>query len=375
MRTVLYSCLAGLSLLLGGCEKKTETMLDQLTVEPRVNPATGVLLRNDGLRAVQLESGNRISGMTRNMAFETANGFRDFTATFTPHEEPLFQQVNGNLFFYAKRWDNGYLFNCSEDYGRQSWNTFAPQIAGGGPDYYRITDFAYQNPTTLLMVATRAEYSSGYDTTQYTAVVYRINPKDRSGAELSSIAGYFAQSICFINEQTGWMVLNKAIRRVNNFYESRNAYVARTTDGGRTWSEPVRVNDENIYHLAAGSEQALFLYTGPTTTYQDNGYFSRDGGRTWQQTNDPTAFYSVDFVDAHTLYALTAGALVKSTDGGENWTTLAEYGPSFYGGNTLQFVNDREGIVYGKDGQVLQATSDGGRTWKLLLYPFRYVVE
>jgi hypothetical protein len=377
MRTVLFNCLASLSLLLlGGCEKKTETMLDRLQVEPVVNLATGVLLRENLLMAAQLEADGSISGMTDKQAFETPDQFNSFTTLYLSSgpSNPKQMKVNGALFFYESQGSTLPVLNCSENHGR-TWNTFTPVITGGGPEQWRISDYVYHNPTTLFILSTRGEHSSWYDTTKFYAMLYKVNPKTRTGELVSSIENYKAQGIYFFNDEVGWMTLSKSVRVSYNYFESHNTYVARTTDGGRTWSEPVLVNREHLYNLAAGSDQTVFLYTGPTTTYEDNGYFSRDGGRTWQRSNSHFAFYDVAYASSQTLYALTGGTLEKSINGGESWTTLQEFGQTFHGASRLDFINEKQGIAYTHRDRVMSFTNDGGLTWKLLLYPFRYVME
>jgi photosystem II stability/assembly factor-like uncharacterized protein len=103
-----------------------------------------------------------------------------------------------------------------------------------------------------------------------------------------------------------------------------------------------------------------------------------DGGASWQTLAVPGAekldFRDVDAIDANTAYALSIGSgelsrIYKTADGGKTWTQqFANPDPkAFY--DAMAFWDARRGIAVSDsvDGQfVVVMTEDGGRTWSRL---------
>ena len=105
---------------------------------------------------------------------------------------------------------------------------------------------------------------------------------------------------------------------------------------------------------------------------------TRDGGATWdpQQANTDYALEKVFFLDEQRGFAVggrprsqrvaidgTAGCILATSDGGENWRTVLRDGAAHL--FDLSFVSDRVGYAVGGYGVVLK-TSDSGGTWQLL---------
>jgi photosystem II stability/assembly factor-like uncharacterized protein len=103
---------------------------------------------------------------------------------------------------------------------------------------------------------------------------------------------------------------------------------------------------------------------------------TRDGAKTWtfQQIKN---FEKFDFrtlyaFDATTAIAANAGSpasILRTTDGGKNWTVVYsnDHKDAFFDG--VDFWNEREGVVYGdpiEGKMLLLRTKDGGKTWEAL---------
>jgi photosystem II stability/assembly factor-like uncharacterized protein len=95
--------------------------------------------------------------------------------------------------------------------------------------------------------------------------------------------------------------------------------------------------------------------------------FAQNG---WKVTNSPAFIGRVDdifMVNTQIGYAVSGdGRIVKSTDGGENWTTLLQTNETYC--RSVEFINTQKGFVGGfpKTGSlinILRRTTDGGATW------------
>jgi photosystem II stability/assembly factor-like uncharacterized protein len=95
--------------------------------------------------------------------------------------------------------------------------------------------------------------------------------------------------------------------------------------------------------------------------------FAQNG---WKVTNTPGFAGRVDdifMVNTQTGYAVSGdGKIVKSTDGGENWSTLLQ-NTSVYC-RAVEFINTQKGFVggfpnMGGTTNILRRTTDGGATW------------
>lgn len=97
----------------------------------------------------------------------------------------------------------------------------------------------------------------------------------------------------------------------------------KTTNGGDSWT--VQSTTE-IFSLIKGLD-AENLIGGHGFIFDGAVYKSTDGGLTWQVISDPieTGFYTDEyFVDDNIGYMTSwySGHLIKTEDGGENWTEL-----------------------------------------------------
>lgn len=158
-----------------------------------------------------------------------------------------------------------------------------------------------------------------------------------------------------------------------------------SSDGGKTWQKQDSGTKLYLFSVYFMNESHGFA-VGDRSTLTE----TTDGGKTWKPrqialaaedsnaeielaVQDPI-FYDIRFTnELNGLISGEFGQLLKTTDGGQNWTpqqsTLMtpESGivdpmnlPTFFG----QFlINDREALVAGLDGRIAR-TRDGGATWR-----------
>lgn len=183
--------------------------------------------------------------------------------------------------------------------------------------------------------------------------------------------------------QTEWTSSTIAPRGVDlnavYFSDSRHGWVggtggfiARTTDGGATWTPGLTRAKEPVADIHFTSNDTGFLVAGPFVLT------SEDGGRAWRTARVFLAtefagatpeLYGIDFVDRKRGWVVGSvsrdnrviSALVASTsDGGATWKMRT--GPAGRELVDLVFIDERRGWLAGSDGAILH-TADGGDTW------------
>jgi photosystem II stability/assembly factor-like uncharacterized protein len=154
--------------------------------------------------------------------------------------------------------------------------------------------------------------------------------------------------------------------------------IRRTTDGGDSWERVAPDIDDRVTALTVCPHDPDRVWAGtePSAVYR-----SEDGGETWAErpglTDLPSAdewsfpprphthhvrWIEVDPRDPDRLYvAIEAGALVRSTDGGETWLERPEGGRR--DNHTLATHPDAPERVYSAAGDGYAESTDGGETW------------
>jgi len=107
-------------------------------------------------------------------------------------------------------------------------------------------------------------------------------------------------AICFLDSKQGWLTF-------------KNGYVAKTTDGGRTWCDLLDPRDvwhdqrwdtffSKIYFVDSSNAWALG---------SDSLYTSRDGGRSWTKISGKAEFRDLYFLDASHGWAVAKDGIYR----------------------------------------------------------------
>lgn len=166
----------------------------------------------------------------------------------------------------------------------------------------------------------------------------------------------------FSDEKHGWLFTNSSIWR--------------TEDGGYSWEKSFK--DGNRKELVT----ATFIgnNTGFVMTKEGFVHKTNDGGKTWNPLErhfsnlQEYALYwlvTIDFIDESTGWILAANTLYRTNDGGNSWSelTLPSRDTEFY---SMNFLDINEGWLVGRFytenadsimGKVWR-TFDGGQTWQ-----------
>jgi photosystem II stability/assembly factor-like uncharacterized protein len=159
-------------------------------------------------------------------------------------------------------------------------------------------------------------------------------------------------SIFFIDDMTGFIAGSKFIK---------------TTDGGIIWNEvntgvpPDPNYGEPFYQdvYFVNNSLGFAVYRAPGTG--DGAVKTTDGGTTWNPVNinhDKLDKGFVYFADENLGFISGFSTLYRTTDGGDNWDTLAVGANNQNLNSRVSFINSTTGF-FGKKGQIFKTTNKG----------------
>jgi hypothetical protein len=343
------------------CGDKDRFLFTQIPIEPVMNPDTKVLIKDNSLLNVRLDSGNLIRGITTNSFFTTTDLFKGFTynSFSLPATKITPFSYNGKAITVAGGTPTVPVIYYSTDYGNTFTSVapaFSPVISTAGFYSTELVCVSYIDNDNLLLAYQQKAY-----TTADSRKFYRLNLTTKVATRVSYFDdAYYPVNIKFTDYKTGFMLLYR-----NSSYAT---FISRTLDTGRTWSEPKEIAKRVITGLQTGTK-------GNLCAMEDFGkaYMSADSGKTWKQPTTELKLTDAYMVNQSVVYGIDGETLVKSIDTGVTWNTIPSTGYEYINMKKLHFQDDQNGLMYG--GQKLYITADGGSSWKVLLYPYKYVIE
>jgi len=182
-----------------------------------------------------------------------------------------------------------------------------------------------------------------------------VGSYDTQGQAFDVTLGQFADlySVKFYDSSTGWTV-------------GSTGRILGTTDGGTIWNHETSETDNllnsvyfygNNYGWAVGNAPAAGTPTILNTT---------DAGGTWTAQTPPATLGATDhlngvfFFNNNTGWAVgDNGTIIKTIDGGYNWTDYSVGGGHL---RDVHFISATNGWVVGAGGRILNS-ANGGLTW------------
>jgi photosystem II stability/assembly factor-like uncharacterized protein len=136
----------------------------------------------------------------------------------------------------------------------------------------------------------------------------------------------------------------------------------RSTDGGETWALLAQADTDSIWADAvaiAPSDPQVVYAVGPTMLRSD------DGGTTWQDMGnvDGASSVAVDPANAYTLAVGGQGGVVRSTDGGADWTSVATVATNDVVRTLVRNPAVHGQLLAGTNSAGLFRSDDGGASW------------
>ncbi len=132
--------------------------------------------------------------------------------------------------------------------------------------------------------------------------------------------------------------------------------IFKTTDGGSTWA----MQKDFAFTRSIGEIKFLDAQTGfyVGSDGQDAIFKTTNGGTTWKRVyhgTDTSVFVGISFQNAMTGYAANqAGRVVKTTDGGEHWTSVTYHSGALI--STLAVAKNGKALAAGVDGIIYTNT-------------------
>lgn len=352
--------------LCASCAEKDTNLLSLLPATSTFNPNTEILLGYQDARLVdiQIGEGGRVKGFTDKYFFRTDDNFETFE--YAPHAfpQPYYTlTVDGDYLYHFAKDNFRFAISYSTDYG-EHWQFYTLDTEDSIPFYLytsvNISDILFENDQTMLITVETREETAVFNYYQYKSWIYRVDLSTGNKTLISTVDGYRPSAIHQHNNRL-WLVLNKYTLREGTHYDLNNGYIARSDDGGVTWSEPVLIDSLGKVKLAVGSANNLFAFTP-----QMSAFYSTDAGNTWTVSNqaDPR-FLNAQFTDASTIFSGTDNVVHKSNDGGINWTPYNEIIQGTYVTGQVRFLDNNTGIVFNEGN--LYLTENSGASWRLIV--------
>ena len=144
--------------------------------------------------------------------------------------------------------------------------------------------------------------------------------------------------------------------------------LVKTTNAGDNW-ELVPIGTSNwIKSIHFFNTSDGWLVTSPSSIL-DSGEVMKttDGGLNWTTVHNAHMYFSMSWVSQTTGFIGTwEGTIIKTSDGGQNWSQLTA--PSTSNIPSLQFLDSQSGFAISTD-YYLHKTLDGGITWESFYHP------
>ncbi len=200
-----------------------------------------------------------------------------------------------------------------------------------------------------------------YLTALFLSILYSVNAQFQWQA-ITSITNTDNQrfdDVFFLDENVGWAA--------NGFY----ADIYKTIDGGLNWVKQIDGNDLGT-GLYFRNVEFLNANIGFIGTFQGKFFKTIDGGTNWSEVTNispnPSGICGIDAVGSSTVYGVGVfsepAKLIKSINSGDTWTStdMSAHATALV---EVKFVDENLGYAAGKSatGGIIIKTTDGGTNW------------
>ena len=254
-------------------------------------------------------------------------------------------------------------YNNNSVFFTDSLNGYVVGMGADHPYIYRTTDggeswMKYSSSVMTedaLFKVRFADKSNGW-AVGGTGIIYRTTDGGSNWISQRE-KNYNFNSIYFTDENTGWAVGDSGI-------------ILHTTDGGDNWEQQNK-NDSLLFNSVYAVDDLNVFAVGLIVkgTWPSVGaiiFHSINGGQTWLKASFDTlgSFNSIIFINKSIGFITgDKGRVLKTSDGGNDWSLIYKDTISSNPFYTIQFINDKIGwVIRGVTNQVLKST-DGGYDW------------
>ncbi|QQS27401.1 MAG: hypothetical protein IPM47_10805 [Sphingobacteriales bacterium] len=360
-----------------GCfSENNKLLLDYADIVPLVNPATSALTTGDKIYGYMTDD-TTIVGFGGGYAYYTPNYFDSIYAVADGvlYERVIYNDFE-NIVIYPEAYSDLQLEE-SNNFGENYYNKlyvprFENRIEGGetitGTHDFKVVHFLNKD---LGWVFTSYAAAQGSTVFPSGLKVYQVIKDAFNNINLFNLISELSQvytpaDAYFINTFTGYLLVNNS---------SSDSYLLVSNDGGVNWTETYQISSGvalTTLFVLPGSPNFMYAYSKTGKQI----YYSSNSGQTWQSFNliiansGITDLYAVDEEYAYAVSAAfnddiaVVADVYQTKNGGQSWEKVNQN--RIYA-DALDFSSRLVGIA--TSGNVLQLTSDGGKTWKPLVYP------
>jgi photosystem II stability/assembly factor-like uncharacterized protein len=236
------------------------------------------------------------------------------------------------------------------------WKGAVYKTEDGGSSWQQVPTGSHDNVTSV-----HAINGVVYATTESGSV---LRCSDRTTWSSFTLPGYIGNGVYFYNSYIGYMT------------GSNKGKIAKTTDGGSSWSE-MQINFtgliRKVHFLDENNGFAIAQnYDKQTNTTYGLVLKTTDGGTNWSQMHEQASLILNDlqFTDVnHGYFVGLNGMILKTSNGGGSFTQLTSNTTKTL--NDVSFTDQYTGFAVGLQGTILK-TVNGGATWQVLTSPKEY---
>lgn len=360
-----------------GCfSENNKLLLDYADIVPLVNPATSALTTGDKIYGYMTDD-TTIVGFGGGYAYYTPNYFDSIYAVADGvlYERVIYNDFE-NIVIYPEAYSDLQLEE-SNNFGENYYNKlyvprFENRIEGGetitGTHDFKVVHFLNKD---LGWVFTSYAAAQGSTVFPSGLKVYQVIKDAFNNINLFNLISELSQvytpaDAYFNNTFTGYLLVNNS---------SNDSYLLVSNDGGVNWTETYQISSGvalTTLFVLPGSPNFMYAYSKTGKQI----YYSSNSGQTWQSFNliiansGITDLYAVDEEYAYAVSAAfnddiaVVADVYQTKNGGQSWEKVNQN--RIYA-DALDFSSRLVGIA--TSGNVLQLTTDGGKTWKPLVYP------
>ena len=344
-----------------GCSDKDKILLDQIEVTSLVNPEIGKIFQDGGIRLAYLTKNNEIIMITDNQLVYTNDLFQKLNfysigyinETLNPRETEhffIFKHINNqvNIQIFDKQ---GSIKNINIS-KNNSWYSSNPSQNSG---IIRHADFLNDKVGWILNNYDNGKLVLEKYKNNSTQVIHRFNFNDGKIIFYDNLFGYIFLPYWYFSSY--WVAPG-------------NVYMSTTSDGGLSWTEPRLIGiDIDIWDLQIFSKNSLVI----KEEYDGNDYlFTKDGGMNWSKVFIPNG-YKLEQIISCDLTLIKKDNYLFIFDSQNNISIPISSPISKNSWSAKGYFTSLDtGIIYNESEMYI--TFDGGQKWKMLAYPFGYLV-